>query len=171
MAILPVFDRIETKEIIKMLMHNPQTAADLNKTLVIERSICSTSTLYRRLNELQIAGIIEKDGKLFRLTKYGEKLFSEYTRQPTRLTAKELRILKKLRRPVSFVELYKELNISPNKLQEILQELEEENLIKRNKETESSGAGRPKILYSSTKEGERVRKKGKDLERKAKHKR
>ncbi len=165
MAILPIMERKEVKVIMSELDNKPLTAFDLNNIIVLQRNICSTSTLYRRLTELVIASILDKTDKVYSITKYGRRIYSEF--QEYHISIRERDILIKFSREKSFNEILNNTSISPNKLQFIINRLLDEKLIRETSTISSNKPGRPKKRYTMTEKGKVISENTKKLMRKA----
>jgi DNA-binding HxlR family transcriptional regulator len=165
MAILPILDRKETKAIMKAIEEKPRTAKELNEIVVMEKSLCSTSSLYRRLSELMMAAILEKE-EVYRLTEYGKTIVKEMEKET--IPKIEVEIIKAIRvlNIPSTVEIQQQMNISPNKLVLNLKKMEEDGLLDMKKE--KKGKGRPSKKYSVTKKGKEKSSDYEELKKKVK---
>ncbi len=172
MAVLPIFERIETRAIMNLLLNQSLSAKELNSIIVLQKKLCSTSTLYRRLGELVVASILIKNGSDYTVSTYGKNIFSEYKNQIDVLSYKNSQILQQFKKPASFKDVLNRINVSPNYLQKVFKELLDKKLIFE--VTQSSDntrmvkkAGRPKIYYQLTDKGWETVKIVRKLERRA----
>ena len=122
-------------------------------------NLCSTSTLYRRIKELELAGIILREKNLI-LTEFGRNMFHQTERKDNDLEVKlkHYRYLSVIDQyPYeSTTDLISQTQSSPNELIRIMKSLEEKGyirILKRN-----IGKGRPKKVYELTEKGKRVKK-------------
>ncbi|MCY3413446.1 MAG: helix-turn-helix transcriptional regulator [Candidatus Heimdallarchaeota archaeon] len=172
MAILPVFQRVETKEIMAILLKGPKSASELNSILVLqpENAVCSTSTLYRRLKELHLASILEKDDdNRYVITNYGLKLYQDFNAEPVVITQTQEKVLKKFEEVQGKSDLLRSMSVSPNTLSQTIDTLIDEDLIEE-VEKEQKPRGRPKKKYSLTSKGREALKSKKRMEKKARKK-
>ena len=165
MAIIPILERKETKAIMEAIGKKPRTAKELNEIVVIEKSLCSTSSLYRRLSELMMASILEKE-EAYKLTEYGKTIIEEMGKETIqKIEVEIIDAIEELNIP-STIEIQQQMNISPNKLVSNLKKMEEEGLLEL--KTEKKGKGRPSKKYSVTEKGKEKSSDYEDLEMKVK---
>jgi DNA-binding HxlR family transcriptional regulator len=155
-AAINLMEKKETQEILGILKIASKTAKELNQIVVIEKSICSTATLYRRLSELQMASIIIKTQDEFELTPFGRSFYRDFISKATLLVDSRMhRVLNALEQDqLSTTDLLSNLSISPNDLIEILHQLEKMEMIEQ--ELHHSGStkgGRPRKVYRVSERG------------------
>jgi DNA-binding HxlR family transcriptional regulator len=158
-AAINLLEKREVQVILSSLSIQSQTAKDLNKIVVLDKGLCSTATLYRRLSELQMASIIIKVEDEYQFTAFGKSLYQEFLDKASLLMdnkrQKVLQILKK-RAELSTTQLISAASISPNDLIEILHDLEAENMVNQElSSSKSSKGGRPRKLYSLSQRGQK----------------
>ena len=165
MAIIPILERKETKAIMEEIRKRPMTAKELNEIVVIEKSLCSTSSLYRRLSELMMASILEKE-EAYKLTEYGETIVKELEKETIQKVEVEIiNAIQELNIP-STIEIQHQMNISPNKLVSKLKIMKKEGLL--DLKTEKKGKGRPSKKYKVTKKGKEKSSDYEELKKKVK---
>ncbi|MDH5402724.1 MAG: hypothetical protein OEY49_09555 [Candidatus Heimdallarchaeota archaeon] len=163
MSILPIIERVETRTILSELLNEAKTAKELNDIIVLEKSICSTSTLYRRLSELVIGSFLTKDeeGK-YHTTTLAKKVTTEIElieKNKARVEKQHRKILYNIRdlssqKTVSSETLYQTTKGSPNEIASTLKYLLHLGFIER--KTINNKIGRPSYYYVLTDRGRRL---------------
>ena len=182
MAISPILEQRDSREILKTLLYTKKTVKELNEYFLTKKNLnISTATLYRRVKELYLAGFLEKldtgsyiasdHGKMAynelfnsnkQLTKIKENT-AEYIRQ---LTGKESLILEKLRKRQYYTRsMMDEISISPNNLIQILDNLLQLQLIEVIEKPRKK-PGRPKKIYRITDRGKLILQQIEEIKRK-----
>jgi DNA-binding HxlR family transcriptional regulator len=156
-AAINLLEKPEVQDLLTVLIRGKHTASQLNQRIVIEKGLCSTASLYRRLSELQMASIIEKESEHFKITSFGENLYLEFKEKESLIVnRRKIKVLEVLKQDQWFStsEILRRLSISPNDFIKIMKELEAEDLVEL--ETRISGSprgGRPQKLYRLSKRG------------------
>lgn len=176
MDLLQLIGKREVQKILSELKEKRLTAADLNDLIVIRDNMCSTSSLYRRLTELSLTGIINKLDQHYSLTDDGKTIMQEFNKKFDLQLDPKLRaiLIQFLNSKQSVSDLLKKMKISPNELTRSLHYLHDKkylvselkhhtNLIeekldkdgRRSKRRFSSSRGRPRRVYKLTKKGKK----------------
>ena len=143
---------------------------------MIRDSLCSTSSLYRRLTELSLTRIINKQGQNYSLTGYGKKIRQEFSSKFDPQLDSKLReiLIQFLRSKHSVSDLLDMMKISPNQLTKALHYLQRKNYLiselkphlkimeeqpekptKQKRKMVHMSRGRPSKVYRLTKKGKK----------------
>ena len=131
MAIIPILEQKDSKIIVKTLLEKNLTIKELNESLIKQKNLnISTATLYRRVKELYLAGLLDKlENGSYTVSNNGKVAYNElYTRSTSRsdlhyslseiinhLSGKESYILRKIKTKSYYTNsLVNDLTISPN---------------------------------------------------------
>ncbi|MHA1974111.1 MAG: hypothetical protein ACTSW1_14020 [Candidatus Hodarchaeales archaeon] len=169
-----MFDLLAAKGTIDILLYLAKydksviKVSDLNREL--QKQNLTTATIYRRIKELELAGLISRDEKnAIKLTKKGFEAIASSTNKGRIRT--ELTIRRASRRMLIVLERHGNLSItelqqygfSPTTLQKSLEELKQNKLVETEKEPPSK-AGRPKKKIKLTTKAKNYLKKQEELE-------
>ncbi|MHA2104817.1 MAG: hypothetical protein ACW981_15425 [Candidatus Hodarchaeales archaeon] len=172
MAVLPILEQKNSKIVIKTLLEKEKTIKELNEYFInLEYVNISTATLYRRVKELFLAGLIEKrENGSYSVTEHGKTAYNElYGRKKRskkiqgdyspiigKLSGKESYVLNKLQNQQAYTSsLLRDMSISPNYLVKLLANLTQLQLVKI-VEVPGKKPGRPKKVYQLTALGKQV---------------
>jgi predicted transcriptional regulator len=151
----------------------PATIPEINNFFNSERvkMRLTTATVYRRVKELQLLGMITKDkqNKVF-LTAYGHKCLLDIQGDEIKLKSSRRGILNIIQEEsVVSIQEIKTHGYSPVTIQRSVQDLEQLELVKKNTGEKSSKlhkkAGRPKNLIKLTEKGKKYLRKQEKLEK------
>lgn len=161
-------------EIMKYLksVNRPIAIPDINQFFNTEssNSRLTTATIYRRVKELQLVGIISKNqlNKVI-LTEYGFKCLLDIQGEEIKLKKSRRRILSIIQREKSIsVQEIQNYGYSPVTIQRSVQDLEQLDLVEKNLKEKAivkqKKAGRPKKMFKLTKKGKKYLKTKEKLE-------
>ncbi len=151
---------------------NPVSIPGINSYFQSKKSKLNltSATIYRRVKELQLAGILEKTtNNAIELTKYGKEKLSDVQEREYRLKRSRREILNVIQEQegISVREL-QHYGFSPTTIKRSIDDLEELELIKQYVEEamklSPKKVGRPKKRHQLTKKGLKVLKKQEELE-------
>ncbi len=157
-----------TLEILRFLdsHKNPIKIAEINSHFQNKQvEVKTTATIYRRVKELQLAGIIKRDSdNKISLSDYGKKNLIEFQKQELRLKKSRRDILQNIpaNESISRSQLQTQ-GFSPVTIQKSVEELEKLDLVEKvvNKPDK---VGRPIKQFRLTKKGMKVLKKHSEYE-------
>ena len=158
-----------TKEILQYIREKskPPSSTQINKHFTKGGTIISltTATIYRRLKELELAGLIIRQppgSKTFILTQQANDILDRYP-EMTHLRKPHREVLQQIKqyKDANVVELQEKALLSPTTINVGLQKLSELGLIEQikidpKKPIKSLKRGRPKKRHRLTKKGEEV---------------
>ncbi len=153
-------------------LNTPVTIPEINQNFNSENSKTrlTTATVYRRVKELQLVGMISKnkDNEVF-LTGYGQQCLLDIQGEEIRLKKSRRGILNIIQREkaISMQEIQNH-GYSPVTIQRSVQDLEHLELVEKDLKEKSiqlqKKVGRPKKLFKLTKKGEQYLKTKEKLE-------
>jgi len=159
-----------TLEILKFIndQKNPIKITKINSYFQKRQvEVKTTATIYRRVKELHLAGILMRDSEnRIYLTDFGKKNLAEIKKQEIRLKKSRRAILQKIptRKSISRSELQTK-GFSPVTIQKSMVELQNLDLVEQVVKKPEK-VGRPEKQFKLTKKGLRILRKHSELEEK-----